>query len=154
MQCLKIDLNRIVPFSFGYGLRVVERIHCFPFMEGVRQMSTFEMKAQDLLELWQLLNLYKMTYDVSAEETVDMLAAEIRVRYSGHRNGEDILTAGNPRGAGRKKKYTEEHRKLVQKLRNEDGLTIRKIAQEAKCSVGYVEHVLRNQKEKACILIN
>ena len=96
-----------------------------------------EMKRQDLEELYQLLSMYRGVY--RAEEAGGILE-EVRRRYR-ERYGEDIREKRNPRKAGRKKKYTEEQRRRIRELR-EEGQTIREIAKETGCSVGYVQDVL------------
>lgn len=96
-----------------------------------------EMKRQDMEELSQLLGLYERTY--GSREAGDLLK-EISERY---RNSykENILEKRNPRNAGRKRRYKEEKKGELRDLR-EKGLTIREIARETGCSVGYVQGVL------------
>lgn len=96
-----------------------------------------EMKRQDMEELSQLLYLYERTY---GSREAGELQKELSERY---RNSykDNILEKRNPRNAGRKRQYTEEKKGKLRKLR-EKGLTIREIAREIGCSVGYVQSVL------------
>lgn len=98
---------------------------------------SMEMKRQDLEELYQLVRVYEMVYDGIVAQK---FAEEIEKRYEDIYE-EKITGKRNPRKAGRKKKYTEEIRKEILALRKE-GITIREIAKEMGCSVGYVQGVL------------
>lgn len=95
------------------------------------------MRRQDLEELYELLELYERTYGTEAS---GRLLAEISERYQ-NRYRENIGEKRNPRQAGRKRKYTETDRATIRESRKR-GMTIRKIAQETGCSVGYVQGVL------------
>ena len=95
------------------------------------------MKRQDLEELYQLLELYERTYgEKEAEKVLAKVEEDYRNIY-----GEKIGEKRNPRKAGRKRKYTEVTKGEIHKFRRE-GLTIREIAKETGCSVGYVQSVL------------
>lgn len=96
-----------------------------------------EMKRQDMEELSQLLGLYERIYE--SREAGNLLK-EVSERYR-NRYKENILEKRNPRKAGRKRQYREDKRKELRKFR-EKGLTIREIARETGCSVGYVQGVL------------
>lgn len=96
-----------------------------------------EMKKQDLEELYQLLSMYKRTYE---SKKVMELLEEVEQRYRNNYK-EDICKSRNPRNAGRKRQYTDAERKQIHKLRKE-GLSIRKISEKTGCSVGYVQGVL------------
>lgn len=96
-----------------------------------------ELKRQDLEELYQLLVLYENIHGNSpAPELLEEVAERYRSNY-----GEDISTKRNPRNAGRKKNYTEEDKTRILEQRRK-GESIRKIAEEIGCSVGYVQGVL------------
>lgn len=103
-------------------------------------MGKLEMKSQDLLELYQLLTLYAGTY--GGREAEQMLH-EVSERYRDNYGGEDVSEKSNPRKAGRKKQYTEEEKNEIRSFRKK-GMTIRGIAKETGCSVGYVQGVLSN----------
>ena len=97
-----------------------------------------EMKRQEMEELSQLLCVYERTYGSrEAGEVLKELSERYRNRYKG-----DILEKRNPRKAGRKREYDEDKKRELRELRKE-GLTIREIARETGCSVGYVQGVLR-----------
>lgn len=96
-----------------------------------------EMRRQDLEELNQLLTLYAQLY---GSRHAQKLLEEVSERY-GKNYGESISGKGNPRRAGRKRQYTEAEKSRIRKYR-EEGLTIREIAKETGCSVGYVQGVL------------
>lgn len=98
-----------------------------------------EMKRQDMEELSQLLCLYERTY--GSREAGELLK-EVSDRYR-NQYKENILEKRNPRNAGRKRQYTEEKKGELRELRKK-GLTIREIARETGCSVGYVQGVLRD----------
>ena len=79
---------------------------------------------------------YERTY---RDSLASGLLGEVAGRYS--RNyGEDIREKRNPRKAGRKKQYTEKYRTKIRGLR-EKGKSIREIARETGCSIGYVQGV-------------
>ncbi len=103
-------------------------------------MGTLEMKGQDLLGLYQLLMLYAKTYGSSEAE---QLLNEVSERYSNNYGGGRISEKKNPRKAGRKRQYTEEGKNKIKSFRKK-GMTIREIAKETGCSVGYVQGVLSN----------
>ena len=104
-----------------------------------------EMKRKDLEELHQLLVLYERTYWGSL---VSGLLMEVAGRY-GRNYGEDIWEKRNPRKAGRKKQYTEKDRGKIRGLRGK-GRSIREIARETGCSVGYVQSVLSGSQNGWC----
>ena len=96
-----------------------------------------EMKRQDLEELYQLAGLYGKTYGSKA---AGELLKEVARRYNSTYK-EDIQGKRNPRNAGRRRRYTEDVKNEIKSLRGK-GLSIRKIAGETGCSVGYVQGVL------------
>lgn len=97
------------------------------------------MKRQDMEELWQLLEMYERTYGGNA---VSELRKEVTLRYNGI-TGKNISEQKNPRGAGRKEKYTETEKQRIRELRDR-GTSVRGIAEETGCSVGYIQGVLRD----------
>ena len=108
-------------------------------------MEGIEMKCQDLIELFQLLHLYRRTY-LNAENQNGVL--EILTGIStAYRNitHENILEARNPRGAGRKRIYTETEDQKIREMHRE-GMSIRKIAATAHCSPGHVQDVIRKKE--------
>lgn len=110
-------------------------------------MNGLMMKEQDLLELYQLLSLYRQTHyeEAEAEKTLEGWIEEVSRRYSERTGGKNIREGRNPRRAGRKKAYSEERDARIRELHKE-GLSIRGIAKEAGCSSGHVQDVLRAQK--------
>lgn len=102
--------------------------------------SPIEMKRQDLIELYQLLVVYKQTYfgNRNIEELIDEITDRFRNAYK-----EDIKHVRNPRNAGRKCQYTEENIQMIKELRK-NGYSLRKIAEEMGCSLGRVQNVLKN----------
>lgn len=95
------------------------------------------MRCQDMEELFQLLKVYERTY--GGREAAEMSRA-VSERYREER-GESISGKRNPRGAGRKKQYADEEKQRIRELRD-GGMSIRRIAEETGCSVGYVQGVL------------
>ena len=96
-------------------------------------MSGIQMNPQDLLELYQLIRLYEGTYADSGA---------VDEKYKERTGGEDIGQAGNPRGAGRKKKYTEKENEKILELRKK-GDSLRRISRETGCSAGHVQDVIK-----------
>lgn len=96
-----------------------------------------EMKRQDMEELYQLLEVYERTY--GGRNVTEMLQ-EVSARYR-EEKGESISQKRNPRGAGRKQRYTEEEKQRIRELRD-GGMSIRRIAEGTGCSAGYVQGVL------------
>ena len=109
-------------------------------------MGILEMKRQDLLELYQLLELYERTYGERNRLSRGGLKKEIRQKYA-EATGRDISQGRNPRNAGRKKKYTDEENELVVELYRK-GESLRQISKETGCSVGHVQDVIRERKNK------
>lgn len=121
-------------------------------------MSALSMKGQDLLELYQLLSLYRQAYheDGAAEKDLDGWLKAVAQRYKERTDGKDVREGRNPREAGRKRKYTEEQNEGIMHLYKE-GLSIRRIAEEARCSPGHVQDVIKGKKQGAgngCMEIN
>ncbi len=121
-------------------------------------MSVLTMKEQDLLELYQLLSLYRQTYqeDEGAEKNLEGWLSKVAQRYKERTGGENVRAGRNPRKAGRKKAYTEEQEEKIRDLYKE-GLSIRSIAKEACCSPGHVQDVIKAKKQEAgrvCMEIN
>lgn len=102
-----------------------------------------EMKRQDMEELFQLLEVYERTYGGSV---VSEIIKELWARYRGA-TGENISEKRNPRGAGRKRQYTEEEKERIRELRDR-GMSIRGIAEGTGCSVGYVQGVLSDPSKR------
>ena len=98
-----------------------------------------EMKRQDMEELYQLLEVYERTY--GGRKVREMLQ-EVSARYREEKGG-SVSQKRNPRGAGRKQRYAEDEKRRVRELRD-GGMSIRRIAEETGCSVGYVQGVLSN----------
>lgn len=96
-----------------------------------------KLKSQDMVELWQLLKMYELTYGSNAASE---LRTEVALRYT-EITGEDISDQTNPRGAGRKRKYTDADKQRIIELKD-SGLSIRGIAASTGYSIGYVHSVL------------
>ena len=100
-----------------------------------------EMNRQDLLELYQLTVMYARCYDLELGELLEGISETYRKNTS----GEDILSARNPRRAGRKRVYTENTDRAILELRS-NGMTLRGIAGTLQCSTGHVQDVLKRQE--------
>ncbi len=105
------------------------------------------MKAQDLLELWQLLEMYRGTYGEEGGDSLEGCLEGIRERYKEETKGEDIQKGRNPRKAGRKRIYTKEENAGIRQLHSQ-GLSIREIGRRAGCSIGHVQDVIKESKMK------
>lgn len=105
-------------------------------------MNEMQMRSQDLLELYQLLERYERTYGNRKAAYFGKLQKEIEEKYKICTRGEDIRQARNPRGAGRKRKYTEKENERIRELRK-NGDSLRKISQTIGCSVGHVQDVIK-----------
>jgi len=103
-----------------------------------------QMKAQDLLELYQLLRMYLVNHFTHADELYTIMD-EVKQSYAIKTGGEDVRFASNPRNAGRKRRYTPESDSQVWSLRKE-GKKYKEIAATIGCSVGHVQDVLKRQK--------
>lgn len=108
------------------------------------------MKEQDLLELYQLLSLYRQTYQEDAEggKDLDGWLSIVALRYREQTGGKDVREGRNPRNAGRKKAYTEEQDERIRHLYGER-LSIRGIAKESGCSAGHVQDVIKKKHTTA-----
>lgn len=104
--------------------------------------STIEMRQQDMVELYQMLTVYRMTYP-DRESAAVLLLEDVAWRYQ-KIYGERITTKRNPRNAGRRPKYTREESQQIIELR-EEGLSYRKIAEKTECSFSYVQRVLKER---------
>lgn len=96
-----------------------------------------EMNRQDLLELYQLVEMYTRCYNVD----LSGLLEEIKEKYRKNTDGEDICKSSNPRRAGRKRIYSEDTDKVILELRA-NGISMRRIAETLQCSLGHVQDVL------------
>lgn len=107
------------------------------------------MKAQDLLELYQLLEMYRITYreEAGVLEGAGGLLEMVSLRYHERTGGKDIRDGSNPRGAGRKKSYPREHDDEVMELYRK-GVSVRQTAKEMCCSPGHVQDVIKRQKRE------
>ena len=104
--------------------------------------SMIEMRQQDMVEMYQLLTVYRMTYQkngIIVEELLDDMERRYRKVYGG-----EIASKRNPRHAGRKSKYTKEKCQEILALR-EEGLSYRQIAEKCGCSLSHVQNVLKGQ---------
>lgn len=97
-----------------------------------------EMNRQDLLELYQLAEMYTRCYGLELRELLEGISEKYRKNTS----GEDICSSRNPRCAGRKRIYSEEMDRTILELRN-SGMTLRGIAETLQCSIGHVQDVLK-----------
>lgn len=108
-------------------------------------MGKYGMKKSDLAELYILLELYGRTY--GEKESVKELREETKRLYE-EAWGPGAI--GNSRGAGRKEKYQEETKRKILELRKE-GKSIRKIAGETGCSIGYVQKLINEHRYKKVV---
>lgn len=97
-----------------------------------------EMNRQDLLELYQLAEMYARCYNLELGELLEGISE----RYRKNTGGEDIRSSRNPRCAGRKRVYAENTDRTILELRN-SGMTLRGIAGTLQCSIGHVQDVLK-----------
>lgn len=107
------------------------------------------MKATDLAELYCLLSMYQRTYELPAGRDMNDLLKRIQEAYEEQADSCNASTAlppkvSNPRGAGRKKVYTDTMKNKIIQL-HISGNTIRGIALELKCSSGYVHKIINEQ---------
>lgn len=105
-------------------------------------MNSLKMKRQDLVELYQLCQLYAQMHSGASRDAAEMLMREAGIEYLEMGWEGNIATASNPRGAGRKAVYTEETNKRIQEM-HEAGLSKRVIAKKIGCSLGHVQDVTR-----------
>lgn len=106
------------------------------------------MEAWELLELYQLLRMYKSELalrHVRTEEAVALMGV-IANDYRERTEGKDIKKAGNPRGGGRKRKYTQEQDQEIIEIYAERK-SMRETAAQAGCSLGHVQDVMRRYRE-------
>lgn len=107
--------------------------------------GNFHMHEQDLLELYQLAEMYESTY---REESIESLAGfleVVREQYRSVTHGKEIIQQTNPRKAGRRPEYTKERNSLIME-QHQKGQSLRMIAKEAGCSVGHVQDILNRAK--------
>lgn len=112
---------------------------------------TLAMNTDDLAELYWLLHMYQRTHESPAAQDTLCLLKRIRALY-----GEQASLANrpstlpprhhNPRGAGRKRHYSEGIAEQIINLRT-SGNSIRAIASKIPCSVGHV-HKIINEHNK------
>lgn len=102
------------------------------------------MKRQDLIELYQLTQMYARSYRSRKDPEMAGLLSDIKETYARQCKGEAIEDAHNPRGAGRKPVYTQGDNDRIIGLKKE-GLSLRAIAKAAGCSLGHVQDVLHSQ---------
>lgn len=106
-------------------------------------MGKIEMSLADLRELYTLMELYEKTY---GQPGITVAELKERVKKKCEERGE-AGNIKNARKAGRKKKYSKEtDRKIVE--RHKSGKSIRKIASETGCSMGYVQKLIFEHKHK------
>lgn len=116
------------------------------------------MKGQDLVELYQLTEMYWRTHERDGRKGrfLEELLNDIEEEYR-ERTGEEIREAGNPRKAGKKRSYSEKKEEEILHLYQE-GRSFRQTAREAGCSVGHVQDVVKREKKRrrdtGCMEIN
>lgn len=117
--------------------------------------SGIHMSEMDLIELYQLLSLYRRTYQEDGKKTPAELLKDIGDIYGKISGGKDIGEARNPRGAGRKRIYSGEMNKKIKDLYGSNR-SMRKTAREAGCSLGHVQDVVsqKGSKGHGCMEIN
>lgn len=104
--------------------------------------STIEMHRQDMIELYQLLKVYRGTYPDKRKMT-DLMLIDIESRYQKIYNGH-IASERNPRGAGRRTKYAQDTDDEILRYRA-DGFSYRQIANKCGCSLNHVQGVIKKQ---------
>ena len=102
------------------------------------------MKNMDLIELYQLLRMFQCVHPEDGQ--IGEVMEKVRHEYGRHNKGKVIDKAHNPRGAGRKRKYTEEEDERILKLYNEKK-SMRKVSKAYGCSLGHVQDVIRRMEE-------
>lgn len=102
------------------------------------------MKELDLIELYQLLRMFQTVYPEDGQ--IGEVMEKVKYEYGRYNKGKAIDSAHNPRGAGRKRKYTEVENETILKLYSE-GRSMRKAAEAYGCSLGHVQDVIRRMKE-------
>jgi hypothetical protein len=117
--------------------------------KGAPMHRLLAMKATDLAELYWLLSMYQSTYELPVGRDMNDLLKDIQKVYE-----EQAVSCGrstalppklsNPRGAGRKKVYTDTMKNEILQL-HISGSTIRGIASQLKCSSGYVHEIISEQ---------
>lgn len=107
-------------------------------------MESLQMKKQDLVELYQLCRVYVQAHDGAGRAAAEKLMQAADAEYLGMGYGH-IVTAGNPRGAGRKAVYPDETNRKIQAL-HAQGMSKRRIAKEIGCSLGHVQDVTKAAK--------
>lgn len=100
-------------------------------------MGKLEMKRADLLEV------YERAYGERPCLSVGELKKGLEEKYA-RMTGVEIQRAGNPRGAGRKRRYTEEENDNIMELYRK-GMPLRQISEKSGCSVGHVQDVIRER---------
>jgi len=105
------------------------------------------MKCQQLAELYILLQTYIQVYDT--QEQAESLLNDIEQAYEEQAKIEkapDIKNIiKNPRGSGRKSTMTTDQKNKIFAL-HQEGKTIREIASEIPCSIGYVHKLINERK--------
>ena len=112
-----------------------------------------KMKLEELGELYRLLVCYKKIYNIRDLNELSATIEDIKQQYETEASringpsGYQIVPAKvtNIRGAGRNPIYTDQERDHILELR-ETGKTIRKIAEEVHCSIGFVHKIIKEQK--------
>ena len=98
------------------------------------------MESRELLELYQLLRMYRFAYG-DEDGKLTALLSEIASEYAALTSGKDIEQAKNPRGAGRKRRYSAEQDEEILKI-YKGSRNYRKAAEEAGCSIGHIQDVV------------
>ena len=104
------------------------------------------MREADMIELYQLLGVYRAVYGErdAARAVMDDLEAQYKEKPDRRFGG--IGEARNPRGAGRRRAYTEEDDARIWELYAGGGMPLREIAGKAGCSLGHVQDVIRRSR--------
>lgn len=100
------------------------------------------MRSGDMLELYQLVNLYNSLYPEDMDLAIGQLPEKISERYAAQNRCKDISVQTNPRGAGRKPVYSDSQNQQIRLMRQE-GKHYRYIAEKIGCSIGHVQDVLK-----------
>jgi len=118
--------------------------------KGGKSKMLLQMKPSDLGELYALLDMYQNIYGPAGDNLLAEIAGNYKISAAcycrGRGKNPDIIPITNPRGAGRKRRDIPEESEKICQLRK-SGMTIRAIASETGCSVGYVHKLIHEHAD-------
>jgi len=103
----------------------------------------YSMPPGDLLELYQLLRIYRGKYSDRTDFNILGLMDEVAAFYADRTGGKDIRKATNPRGAGRKNQYGKDKAAEVGAA-YQTCKSIRRTAEQTGVSTTYVYKVIKS----------